>query len=57
MENIMSKSLILVSRKPIVIQIFTLVCKKLGIKLEIFSEAQIDHKVDIIISHTSPNNI
>lgn len=45
----MNKNLILVSRKPIVIQIFTLVCKKLNIQLEILSEAQIDHKVDIIV--------
>jgi hypothetical protein len=45
----MNKSLILVSRKPIVIQIFTLVCKKLNIQLEIFHEAQIDHKVDILV--------
>jgi hypothetical protein len=45
----MSKSLILVSRKPIVIQIFTLVCKKLNIELDVLREVQIDHKVDIII--------
>jgi len=45
----MNKSLILVSRKPIVIQIFTLVCKKLNIQLEILNEAQIDHKVDILV--------
>lgn len=45
----MNKSLILVSKKPIIIQIFTLVCKKLNIKLEILDEVQIDHKVDIII--------
>jgi hypothetical protein len=45
----MSKSLILVSKTPIVIQIFNLVCKKLNIKLEVLREAQIDHKVDIAI--------
>ena len=45
----MKKSLILVSKKPIIIQIFTLVCKKLTIKLEVLDEVQIDHKVDIII--------
>ena len=45
----MNKSLILVSRKPIVVQIFTLVCKKLNIQLEILSEAQLDHKVDILV--------
>jgi len=45
----MSKSLILVSQKPIIVQIFTLVCKKLNIKLEVLNEVQIDHKVDIII--------
>jgi len=45
----MKKSLILVSKKPIIIQIFTLVCKKLNIKLEVLDEVQIDHKVDIII--------
>ena len=49
MENVMNKSLILVSRKPIVIQIFTLVCKKLNIKLDVLNEVQIDHKVDIIV--------
>ena len=43
------KNLILVSRKPIVIQIFTLICKKLQISLEVLDEPQIDHKVDIII--------
>jgi len=45
----MSKSLILVSKKPIIIQIFTLVCKKLNIQLEVLNEVQVDHKVDIII--------
>jgi len=45
----MNKSLILVSRKPIVVQIFTLVCKKLNIQLEILTEAQLDHKVDILV--------
>lgn len=45
----MKKSLILVSKKPIIIQIFTLVCKKINIKLEVLDEVQIDHKVDIII--------
>jgi len=45
----MNKSIILVSRKPIIIQIFTLVCKKLHIKLEVLDEVQVDHKVDIII--------
>lgn len=43
------KSLILVSKKPVVIQIFTLVCKQLHIQLEVLHEAQIDHKVDIIV--------
>jgi hypothetical protein len=43
------KNLILISRKPIVVQIFTLVCKKLHISLEVLDEPQIDHKVDIII--------
>jgi len=45
----MSKSLILVSKKPIIVQIFTLVCKKLNIQLEVLNEVQIDHKVDIIV--------
>ena len=45
----MNKSLILVSIKPIVVQIFTLVCKKLNIQLEVLTEVQVDHKVDIII--------
>ena len=45
----MSKSLILVSKKPIIIQIFKLVCKKLHIQLEVLNEVQIDHKVDIIV--------
>jgi hypothetical protein len=43
------RSLILVSTTPIVIQIFNLICKKLNITIEVLSEAQIDHKVDIII--------
>lgn len=43
------RHLILVSKTPIVIQIFTLVCKKLNIKLEVLNEAQIDRKVDIIV--------
>lgn len=43
------RKLILVSKTPIIIQIFTLVCKKLDIKLEVLKEAQVDHKVDIII--------
>jgi len=45
----MNKSLILVSQKAIIIQIFTLVCKKLNINLKVLDEVQIDHKVDIII--------
>ena len=45
----MNKTLILISKTPIVIQIFTLVCKKLNIRLEVLKEAQIDHKVDITI--------
>jgi len=44
-----NKNLVLVSKKPIVIQIFTLVCKKLNISLEVLHDAQIDHKVDIIV--------
>lgn len=43
------KTLILVSTKPIVIQIFTLICKKLQLSLEVLDEPQIDHKVDIIV--------
>ena len=43
------KSLILVSKRPVVIQIFTLVCKQLNISLEVLQEAQLDHKVDIIV--------
>ena len=43
------KNLILVSKTPIVIQIFKLITKKLNLKLEVLGEAQIDHKVDIII--------
>ena len=43
------KSLILVSKKPVVIQIFTLVCKQLHISLEVLHEAQLDHKADIIV--------
>ena len=45
----MNKNLVLVSKKPIVIQIFTLVCKKLNISLEVLHDAQIDHKVDMIV--------
>lgn len=48
----MYRSLILVSQKPVVIQIFTLVCKKLNILLEVLSETQIDSKVDIIVMDT-----
>jgi hypothetical protein len=43
------RHLILVSKTPIVIQIFTLVCKKLNIRLEVLNQPQIDHKVDIIV--------
>ena len=43
------KSLILISKKPVVIQIFTLVCKQLHINLEVLHEAQVDHKVDIMV--------
>lgn len=43
------KELILISTTPIIIQIFTLITKKLNIKLEVLSEAQVDHKVDIIV--------
>jgi len=43
------RSLILISKNPMVIKIFNLVTKKLMIKLEILSEVQIDHKVDIIV--------
>jgi len=45
----MNKNLVLVSKKPIVIQIFTLVCKKMNISLEVLHDAQIDHKVDMIV--------
>ncbi len=45
----MNKTLILISKTPIVVQIFTLVCKKLNIRLEVLKEAQIDHKVDITV--------
>ncbi|MEA2050093.1 MAG: hypothetical protein U9O56_05130 [Campylobacterota bacterium] len=43
------RELILISKTPIVIKIFTLIAKKLGLKLEVLDEAQIDHKVDLII--------
>ena len=43
------KTLILVSKIPIVIQIFSLVCKKLNISLEVLDTPQIDHKVDIVV--------
>ena len=45
----MNKSLILISKTPMVIKIFNLVCKKLNIQLEVLKEAQIDHKVDLTI--------
>ncbi len=45
----MNKNLILVSRKQIIIHIFTLVCKKLNISLTVLSEAQLDQKVDIVV--------
>lgn len=48
----MNKSLVLISRKPIIIQIFTLVCKKLYVTLEVLPELQIDKKVDIIVVDT-----
>ena len=48
----MNKELVLISRKPIIIQIFTLVCKKLNLTLEVLPEAQIDRKVDIIVVDT-----
>ena len=43
------KSLILISKKPVVIQVFTLVCKQLHISLEVLHEDQLDHKADIIV--------
>lgn len=43
------KSLILISKKPVVIQIFTLVCKQLHLSLEVIHEAQVDHKADLIV--------
>lgn len=45
----MNKSLILISKTPMVIKIFNLVCKKLNINLEVLKEAQIDHKVDLTV--------
>lgn len=48
----MNKSLVLISRKPIIIQIFTLVCKKINVTLEVLPELQIDKKVDIIVIDT-----
>lgn len=45
----MNKNLVLISKKPIVIQMFTLICKKLHISLTVLDEAQVDHKVDIIV--------
>ena len=43
------RSLILISKNPMVIKIFNLVSNKLMIKLEVLSEVQIDHKVDVIV--------
>lgn len=43
------RKIILVSKTPIIIQIFTLVCKKLSLELEVIHNTQIDHKVDIIV--------
>jgi hypothetical protein len=48
----MYRSLILVSKKPVVVQIFTLVCKKLNILLTVLNEAQVDSKADIIVMDT-----
>ena len=48
----MKKHIILVSKKPIVIQIFKLVCNKLDIDLDIIKESKIDKKVDIVIMDT-----
>ena len=43
------KTLVLVSKTPIVIQIFNLISKKLHIELEVISNALLDHKVDIVV--------
>jgi hypothetical protein len=43
------RDLILVSKTPIVIQIFNLVCKKLSINIKVLNDTNIDHKVDILV--------
>jgi len=43
------RNLILISKTPIIIQIFNLVCKKIDVQLTVIKELQVDHKVDIII--------
>lgn len=43
------KKIILVSKTPIIIQIFTLICKKLSLDLEVINSTQLDSKVDIIV--------
>jgi hypothetical protein len=43
------RELILVSKTPIVIQIFNLVCKKLSIHIQVLNDISIDRKVDILV--------
>jgi len=42
-------TLILISTKPVVTQIFTLICKKLNIKLQVTTEPNVISSVDIIV--------
>ena len=47
------KTLVLVSKTPIVIQIFNLIAKKLHLELEVISSVELDHKVDIVVVEKS----
>ncbi len=47
------KTLVLVSKTPIVIQIFNLITKKLHLELEVLSSVALDRKVDIVVVEKS----
>lgn len=46
----MTKRIILISKTPIVIQIFKLICKKVNIDLKVLESFDIESKVDLIIA-------
>ncbi|MBD3840969.1 MAG: hypothetical protein IE909_03615 [Campylobacterales bacterium] len=58
----MQKNLLLISKTPIVKQIFTLICKKMGFILEVTESFKTDKKFEIIIAdqefiHNNLNNL